>query len=327
MKYCDTLDILVDEQNGFCPNRSCSDHIFTLTSIIRNKIDENCAVYAAFIDFAKAFDWVDRELLLYCLLQNNIDGKMYKSIKALYTSTLSCVRINDMFSGWFFMNSGVRQGDSLSPTLFALFINDLAKEIKRLNTGVNINGRMVSVLLYADDIVLLAEKEQDLQTLLDCTYQWCMKWKLKVNIEKSKIMHFRSSRKRCTPYNFSFGQLELEKVPHYKYLGIFIDEHSTFQHATNVLSESAGRALSAVISKYKQFRNVGYRTYNKMYESAVIPVSDYAAEIWGYKDYPSSNKIQNRAIRFFLGVHKFAPIAAIQGDTGWRLPMYRKKKK
>ena len=100
VQYCDTLELLVDEQNGFRSKRSCSDHIFTLTSIIRNKMEQKSPIYAAFIDFAKAFDWVDRDLLLYCLLQNNIDGKIYKSIKALYTNTLACVRVNDMFSGW-----------------------------------------------------------------------------------------------------------------------------------------------------------------------------------------------------------------------------------
>ena len=128
-------------------------------------------VHAAFIDFAKAFDWVDRDLLFYCLLQNNIDGKIYKSIKALYTNTLACVRVNDRFSGWFLTNSGVRQGESLSPTLFALFINDLAKEIKQQEVGVNIGGKIILILLYADDIVLLAENEDELQKLLECTHR------------------------------------------------------------------------------------------------------------------------------------------------------------
>ena len=80
----------------------------------------------------KAFDFLDRNLLLYRLLLYKIDGKMYmyRSIKALYQNTLSCVKLNNMFSGWFLTNSGVRQGDSISPTLFALFINGLAEEIK-----------------------------------------------------------------------------------------------------------------------------------------------------------------------------------------------------
>ena len=58
----------------------------------------------------KAFDFLDRNLLLYRLLLYKIDGKMYRPIKALYQNTLSCVKLNKMFSGWLLTNSGVRQG-------------------------------------------------------------------------------------------------------------------------------------------------------------------------------------------------------------------------
>ena len=89
------------------------------------------STYCAFIDIEKAYDFVDRKLLNYCLLSYNVTWKMYRSIKALYRHTESCVRGNALFSGWFFTNGGVRQGDSLSPTLFALFINRLDEEIKQ----------------------------------------------------------------------------------------------------------------------------------------------------------------------------------------------------
>ena len=130
-------------------------HLFSLTSVVRNKLAGKGNVFAAFIDFEKAFDCVDRELLFYCLLKNDICGKVYRSIKALYTNTSACVRVNGMFTGWFYTNSGVRQGDSLSPTLFAIFINGLAKEIKRTGIGVKLGNSCMSILLYADDIVLM----------------------------------------------------------------------------------------------------------------------------------------------------------------------------
>ncbi len=75
----------------------------------------------------KAFDWVDRDMLFYKLLEYNLDGKIYSSIKALYNHPLSKVKVNRYTTNWFTTESRVRQGDSLSPTLFAIYINDLAK--------------------------------------------------------------------------------------------------------------------------------------------------------------------------------------------------------
>ena len=82
--------------------------------------------FVAFIDFSKAFDWVDRELLLYKLLRSSVDGPFYFVIKSMYTKTRSTVKVNDDLSNWFETECGVRQGDVLSPTLFNIFINDLS---------------------------------------------------------------------------------------------------------------------------------------------------------------------------------------------------------
>ena len=120
ISYCENVEIFCAEQNGFRHSRSCEDHIFTLTSIIRN---------AAFIDMQKAFDWVNRDLLWYKLLIHNITGKIYWAVRSLYKSTVSCIRLNNLYTDWFRVDSEVRQGDNLSPMLFGIFINDLAIKI------------------------------------------------------------------------------------------------------------------------------------------------------------------------------------------------------
>ena len=104
---------------------------------------------------------------MYRLLSYGINGKIYKAIHSLYNKTVSCVRLNHNVTDWFPLTSGVKQGDNLSPTLFCFNINDLAETLKRLNIGIKVNGKNICVLLYADDIVLLAENEKDLQTLLN----------------------------------------------------------------------------------------------------------------------------------------------------------------
>ncbi len=68
---------------------------------------------------------------------------------------------------------GLRQGDSLSPTLFGLFINDLISEVKSLNLGVIINDIIISILAFADDNVIIAQNEKESQDILHCVEKWC----------------------------------------------------------------------------------------------------------------------------------------------------------
>ena len=71
----------------------------------------------------KAFDWVNRDVLMYKLLtQSGLQGKLYKAIKSIYSSSSAFVRVNNSCSDWFDITVGVKQGDTLSPTLFAMFL-------------------------------------------------------------------------------------------------------------------------------------------------------------------------------------------------------------
>ena len=75
--------------------------------------------------------------------------------------------------------------------LFNLYINDLVEQISSPGLGVDIGSEKLAILLYADDVVILAESEEDFQRILDVLSQWCNKNELFVNPEKSKVVHFR----------------------------------------------------------------------------------------------------------------------------------------
>ena len=95
----------------------------------------------------KAFDSIHHQLLLYKLSSLGINGNIYNMIKAMYTGATSAVQIKSFTTNWFLIKTGIRQGDSLSPTLFAIFINDLATEIKEKHNGVILkNGLKVPIL-------------------------------------------------------------------------------------------------------------------------------------------------------------------------------------
>ena len=88
---------------------------------------------------------------------------MCRNIENIYLVCLASVNINGYITDWFSTKYGVRQGDSLSPTLFSLFINDLATDLKSTNGGIEINGIKIHCLFYADDIAIIAQSEKELQ--------------------------------------------------------------------------------------------------------------------------------------------------------------------
>ena len=79
--------------------------------------------------------------------------------------------------------------------------------------------------------------------------------------------------------------------------------------------------MGSVISKFESIKNMGFSTFSSLYIAGVIPVTDYCAGVWGHKLYQKTEAVQKRALRFYMGVHKFAPILAIECDVGW-LPTY-----
>ena len=162
VQYCNELELFADEQNGFRSGRSCEGHIFSLPNSIKGKVDKNTSIYSAFIDLEKAFDWVNRDFL-YNLVSNNIGGKFYFAIKSFMCETLSCVESRYKCRTEYFTNHcGVRQGHLLSPILFGLDINDLARSLKENGPTIQVGDVNLNVLQYTDDMVLITESEADL---------------------------------------------------------------------------------------------------------------------------------------------------------------------
>ena len=317
-KFLETNKIYADEQNGFRKGRSCQDHIFALNSLVNNKLKTNNNIYACYIDLKSAFDLVNRKLLFWKLYNNGIEGNIMRCIKNIYSRTHAAVRINENLTNWFRTPLGVLQGDSLSPILFSLYINDLLLDLERMK-GVDIDGVNKSVLAYADDLILFSEDESSLQDMLNYVTSWCKKWRLVVNTKKTKIMHFRNVNTQQSTYEFKINEETLEYVDNYKYLGVIMNENMKYDSAIKRITDSAGRALGSIINKAKSYRDIGASTFTTLYQRCVSPIMCYGAGVWGsHRDAPKlCHNIQKRAIRYYLGVHRFTPIDSIQGDMGW----------
>jgi hypothetical protein len=326
-KWIEENQILCDEQNGFRHARSCLDHMYVLYTIIKNRILLKRNTFACFIDAKKAFDRVNHSCLWLKLYNCGIQGKMLSAIQSLYDKRyLQCrVRLNNYLTESFAISGGVKQGDPMSPTLFALYINDLIDGLNAVNKGVRCGDKTVSALFYADDIVVLAENAVDLQAQLNIVNEWCSKWRMELNESKTKIMHFRPKSTNASKVEFKCGNVKLEMATKYKYLGLYFNEHMDENDIVKDVAKSATRALGAVICKFKYTGGIHYETFTKLYESCVQPVMLYGAGLWGNREYAKLNTIQNRACKYFLGLPKTASNVACHGDMGW-LSVHAKQK-
>ena len=105
------------------------------------------------------------------LLVKGISGKMWRVVRNLYQEVGSCVRLGKEKTDWFSLEVGLRQGCILSPVLFAVFIDRLAEEVKKVG-GARYGEIMLSLLLFADDIVLVADSPKVLQKMLNVVYKY-----------------------------------------------------------------------------------------------------------------------------------------------------------
>jgi hypothetical protein len=143
--FLDENGIFGEEQAGFRKTFSTRDHLFVLRNVIDLYLSKGRRLYCAFIDYRKAFDSIDRIYLWCKLIDSDIHGKLFNVIVNMYSKAKSCVKHDGKLSGFFDCSVGVRQGENLSPILFALFLNDLKSHLLSDYPGLSlINNLMES---------------------------------------------------------------------------------------------------------------------------------------------------------------------------------------
>ncbi len=139
----------------------------------------------------------------------------------------------------------------------------------------------------------------------------------------NNVVHYRASRKKQTQYKFHWADRQIDITDGYKYLGVYLDEHLNLNvHCENIY-KSAGRALGKILSKFSYFKNVGYKTFCRIFESNVESILSYSVSTLASKEY-NFDRVQSRAARYFLGVHPKTPIPALMGELGWTSFKYKR---
>ena len=125
-----------------------------------------------------------------------------------------------------------------------MFLNDIEEQfINSGIEGIDVDMFKLFLLLYADDIVILANNSEDLQNGLDLLHDYCSKWKLTVNINKTKVMIFREGGLLPRILAFNYNGVPLEIVSQFKYLGIVFTPGGSFSEAQNTLAGQAQKAI------------------------------------------------------------------------------------
>ena len=137
-----------------------------------------------------------------CLADMGLHDHMLTAIVSMYWNAPLVPVAQGQVGQPFDSTRGVKQGDPLSPLLFGIFIDRLEKwfEQRLPGCGVQIGEQLVRLLLYADDLALLAEKPVQLQQLLLVLHQFCTEFDLGVNVSKTEIVVFGKK-----PYSGSKG--------------------------------------------------------------------------------------------------------------------------
>ena len=253
------------ENMGFRKGYSTTDHIFNLKCPIDLYLFRGKKLYCAFINYKKTFDSVNRVYLWQKLLSNNVDGQMFRIIHSLYANAKSCVRIGNSKSACFSSNIGVRQGENLSPILFSLFLNDLSEFISHAYDGLNDVSEMAHILLsndeievyfklyillYADDTVVFAEPENELQAAFNAMFLYCKSWDLEVNPSKTKITVFSNKKIHQAPHFIYNGQ-DLDIDDSFVYLFSY---NGRFHKNNKRLYDQARRTIYAVLRKSRKLQ-------------------------------------------------------------------------
>ena len=331
--YLEQHNIITPQQIGFEKGSSTIDHLFTFKTIIdKHTQTTSQKLYTCFIDFRQAFDKIWHQGLLYKLTQIGINNNFFTIIKNMYSKTKLSVKTQNRLTNHFSSNIGVRQGDNLSPTLFNIYINDLALYInkQKQTDPVTVGSKPINCLMYADDVVLISTSKAGLQNCINCVKSFASDWKLQVNMDKTKVIIF-NKKGTLLEEEFHFGTDLIECTNSYTYLGLQLNNSGCLKHAVDVLYN---KCLKAMFKLNKLIDStIDIKTILHIFDHTIKPIILYGSEIWGLLMIPpkhkntakdiakhmENNKLAQLEINFYkkiLGVKRTTSNLAVRGELG-----------
>ena len=248
-----------ETQFGFKKKSGCRDAIYSLRRVVEHYTAAGSTVNLCVLDISKAFDKMNHHGLFMKLMKRSVPINLLLVMEKWFANNYTCVKWGSVFSVFFQLHCGIRQGGVLSPYLFALFIDDVIDNLKLLPYGCFVRFVNFNILMYADDIIMVAPTISALQLLVAEGEQALNCLDMTINVKKCACMRIgRRHNVACLPILLSDGQL-IQWTNSITYLGVtivsatsfscsFKESKCKFYRAFNAIFGKVGRSASEVVT-------------------------------------------------------------------------------
>lgn len=321
--WVESEGVLGELQNGFRKQRRLEDNLFSLTQCIEIAEKEQRPLWLAFLDIKGAYDSVIQENLWGILGTLGVEAGVTNLLKDIYNSNKVRIKWETNVSEPIEIERGLRQGCPLSPLLFMLYLQGLENKLERSGFGFNLSfikqGEWIKQslpgLMYADDIVLMADNKEDLQKLMDICGTEGDKLGLKFSQEKSAVMVFNDK----DGGEHRIQEVMLEVVDKYRYLGVWINNGVEYltEHEKHVAMKGS---RNAAVMKHRALWNYSrYEVVRGIWKGVMVPGLTFGNAVLCMRpDIQAKLEIKQRGVgRLALGAHGNTPNQGVQGDMGW----------
>ena len=199
----------------------------------------------------------------------------------------------------------------------SLFISDLEDSLKTKSSGrIKIGDQEVSIIMFADDLVLLADSSEGLQQSPSVLQEYCRVWQLTISTEKTKVM-INSKASLSTRYRFFINDKEIETISSIKYLGLVLKSNGSLLQAVSTLTHQARKSVFVLMKKITFLDFPPPFLMCKLFDTLITPIIEYGCQIWNFQ--AGNNReieiLHRKFCKFILKVPSSATNVGVYGAT------------